>query len=319
MCRKLWLWLPLLAVAGLVLQAGTILADGIEPDDAPSEGVRGGPQSDASDHVMVSGECDVDGTEHLIDVGGRKLHGLVYGAGSPTVVLISGFNAPQAYWNDVVPPVAERATVVTYDRAGYGRSEIGDLPLDGVQSAGDLHGLLERMAVPKPYLVVGHSYGASVARLFTSLFPDDVAGLVLVDGQHESVLDEQRKVLEGDDLAALEDAVVMMDQMAPPNTELAYRLETNEQLTRSAPLPEVPCVVISAGDRSRGMPPIFSEEGRQKLLALGMELQQKLVSLVPGAEHVVAEGIGHNIPVEAPESIVERVLEMMAAIQTEGK
>jgi hypothetical protein len=56
--------------------------------------------------------------EHMIDVGGRKLHCCVYGNGSPTVVLVGGLEAPQAYWNSVIPGLAAKTTVVTYDRAG---------------------------------------------------------------------------------------------------------------------------------------------------------------------------------------------------------
>ena len=97
--------------------------------------------------------------ESMIDVGGRKLHCCVYGSGSPTVVLVSGLEAPQVYWNPVIPDLAAKTTVLTYDRAGIGKSEIGDLPTHGEQSARDLHVLLDKLGLPKPYILVGHSYG----------------------------------------------------------------------------------------------------------------------------------------------------------------
>jgi len=141
--------------------------------------------------------------ENMIDVGGRKLHCCVYGSGSPTVVLVSGFEAPQVYWNPVIPDLAEKTTVVTYDRAGVGKSEIGDLPAHGEQSAKDLHILLDKLGVPRPYILVGHSYGGSVVRLFASVYPDDMGGLILEDTQHEDVLKEMRKILKGKDLDEL--------------------------------------------------------------------------------------------------------------------
>ena len=269
--------------------------------------------------AMVIEECEIEGAEHLIDVGGRKLHGIVYGEGAPTVVLISGYNAPQAYWNGVVPAIAEKATVVTYDRAGYGVSEIGDLPLDGGQSARDLDVLLREMAVPKPYIAVGHSYGASIARLFAAACPDDMGGLILEDGGHEDIHDEQRKILNGQDLETLEEMVTMMNEMADPGSELASRSFTSEQLRQSGPLPAIPFVVITAADRSGGLPPVFSEEAQAALAELGVRLQERLVELVPGGKHVLAEGVGHNVHVDRPEALLDPLMGMIDLIEDERK
>jgi len=122
--------------------------------------------------------------EKMIDVGGRSLHCNVYGKGSPTVVLVSGFMAPQIYWNPVVPALAAQTTVLTYDRAGIGKSEIDEFPTHGKQAATDLHMLLNKLNLPKPYIVIGHSYGGDVVRLFASMYPEDILG-------------EQRKILKG--------------------------------------------------------------------------------------------------------------------------
>ncbi|HYW68715.1 MAG TPA: alpha/beta hydrolase [bacterium] len=309
------LFLLLAVVLMLAVRTGGAVAEEAESGRRAPSGPRDGNAGAPGGQAVLLSECEVDGTEHTVDVGGRKLNGFVYGEGSPTIVLVSGFGAPQAYWNRTVPALAEGASVVTYDRAGYGRSEVGDLPLDGGRAAADLHRLLEGMEVAPPYLVVGHSYGASVARLFCSAYPDDIGGLVLVDGQHEDILGEQLRVLEGDDLAALEQAVARMGEMADPGSEMGSQSETREQLRGSAPLPQVPYVVITAGDRSRAMPPIFSDEGKEVLIALGVELQQRLVELIPGGEHVLAEGVGHNIPVDHPEIVTAPVLEMVKAIR----
>jgi len=258
-------------------------------------------------------ELTIEGAEHMIDVGGRSLDARVYGKGSPTVVLISGLNAPQSYWNTVVPALAEEATVVTYDRPGMGKSEVGSLPLHGEQSAKDLHVLLERLELPKPYIIVGHSYGGTVARLFVSMYPKDIGGLILEDSQHESILEEQRKLLKGADLETLNNMVARMSNTAAPKTELDYNAVTREQERKSAPLPKIPYVVITSADRSKAVPPVFSEEARPQLIALGMELQKKLVDLVPGGKHIVAQGVGHNIHVDKPEVLLEPLREMIDA------
>jgi pimeloyl-ACP methyl ester carboxylesterase len=264
-------------------------------------------------------EITTERVEQMIDVGGRSLHCRVYGTGAPTVVLISGLNAPQSYWNSVVPDLAERATVVTYDRPGIGRSEVGNLPLHGEQSAKELHVLLEKLAVPKPYVVVGHSHGGSVARLFVSMYPKDVSGLILEDCQHESVLEEQRKLLKGQDLAALNDMAARMSNTADPKTEMDYNSMTSEQLRTSAPLPTIPYAVIASGNRSKAVPPGFSDQARGQLIALGMDLQKRLVSLIPGGKHIVAEGVGHNVHVEKPGILLEPLIEMLGTPKAERR
>jgi pimeloyl-ACP methyl ester carboxylesterase len=308
-----------LVVAGVVLTVGPSPAPGQVPPEGPTAGPQGRPGGGPGGHggqAVVVPDCEFEGTEHFIDVGGRRLHGYVYGAGAPTVVLVSGLNAPQAYWNAVVNGIAGATTVITYDRAGYGRSEVGELPLDGAQSARDLHALLAGMGVPGPYVLVGHSYGVGVARLFASAYPENTGGLILVDGQHEDILDEQRKILEGEDLERLEEMVAMMESMADETTEIGSSQLTMEQLRSSGPLPEVPFVVITAGKRSMALPPFFSDAAREKLIALGLSLQERLVALIPGGRHIVAEGVGHNVQVEKPDVVTGPLGEMIDRIRS---
>ena len=254
---------------------------------------------------------DIPKAEHFADVGNRRLHSFVYGKGSPSIVLISGNRAPQEYWNSVVPALAEKTTVLTYDRAGIGRSETGDLPLHAKQSAEDLAHLLKLLEIPAPYIVVGHSYGGTVARLFAAMNPEDIAGLILEDCSHEDILEEQRKILKGADLEQLEKMVEMMSPEGPPQTETDCVRVSKQQLRDSPPLPAVPFVVITSGDRSKAMPPMFSAQGKSDLITLGLNLQKRLVALIPGGKHIVAEGVGHNIHVERPELLLEPIIEML--------
>lgn len=260
-------------------------------------------------------EISTPKTEEMIDVGGRKIHCCVYGEKGPSVVLVSGFGAPQSYWNTVVPDLAAQTTVVTFDRAGIGKSEIGDLPTHGLQAAKDLHVLLERLNVPAPYILVGHSYGGDVVRLFASMYPDLMGGLILEDTQHEDVLEEQRKILKGKDLETFEQMVARFDTPENPTTEADYRYITKDQVINSKPLPKIPYVVLSAGDRSKAMPPMFSEDAKKQLAALGFKLQQRLVALIPGGEHIVVEGVGHNIHVEKPDALIEPAIKMLKELR----
>ena len=118
----------------------------------------------------------------LIEVGsGTKLHVHVTGQGSPTVVLEAGIAATSISWALVQPEVACFTTVCSYDRGGLGWSDATSLPRTPSSLARELHALLEHAGLPGPYVLVGHSFGGLVVQRFTSLYPAEVSGLVLVD------------------------------------------------------------------------------------------------------------------------------------------
>jgi pimeloyl-ACP methyl ester carboxylesterase len=119
----------------------------------------------------------------LVDVGGYRLHLHCTGAGDPTVILESGLGETTAYWGWISPAIAHDTRVCTYDRAGRGWSDPAPTPQDGVAVATDLHVLLERGHVNGPFVLVGHSSGAQYVRIFAGRYPEQVAGMVLLDGQ----------------------------------------------------------------------------------------------------------------------------------------
>ncbi|MCC6611888.1 MAG: alpha/beta fold hydrolase [Anaerolineae bacterium] len=122
----------------------------------------------------------------MVDVGGRRLHMNVQGeAGDkPTVILEAGMASISPNWAWVQQELAQHTRVVAYDRAGLGWSDPGVKPLDAAKSARDLHMALQRAGIGGPYVLAGHSYGGLVVRMFADLYPDEVAGLVLVDSSH---------------------------------------------------------------------------------------------------------------------------------------
>jgi pimeloyl-ACP methyl ester carboxylesterase len=117
----------------------------------------------------------------LVDVGGHRLHLHCTGTGSPTVVLEPGQGGVSSDLAWVASAVARDTTVCVYDRAGRGWSDPADNPQDGAQIAADLHTLLHRARVPGPYVLAGHSFGGLYVQAFAAQFPNEVAGLVLLD------------------------------------------------------------------------------------------------------------------------------------------
>jgi pimeloyl-ACP methyl ester carboxylesterase len=117
----------------------------------------------------------------LIEVGGHRLHLSCTGAGTPTVVLEPAAGEMSSNLGWIAPAVARDTRVCVYDRAGRGWSEPASTAQDGAQIATDLHTLLQRGHVPGPYVLAGHSFGGLYVLTFAARYPEEVAGMVLVD------------------------------------------------------------------------------------------------------------------------------------------
>jgi alpha/beta hydrolase fold len=136
--------------------------------------VPSGVRARRADPVLVGGG-------RLVDIGGRRLYLKCVGSGAPTVVLEAGFGGSSEDWRDVQRQLGRATRTCAYDRAGLGSS----LPMPGVHDAGDevrdLRRLLDAAHLERPYVLVGHSYGGLLVRLFAHSHPADVAGVVLLD------------------------------------------------------------------------------------------------------------------------------------------
>jgi pimeloyl-ACP methyl ester carboxylesterase len=124
----------------------------------------------------------------LVDVGGYRLHINCQGQGNPTVVMESGNGNFSLNWGQVPREVAKFTRVCTYDRAGLGWSDRSPQPRTAHNLVEDLHTLLERSGAEPLYVLVGHSLGGMLIRLYAHEHPDQVAGMVLVDSSHEEQL-----------------------------------------------------------------------------------------------------------------------------------
>jgi pimeloyl-ACP methyl ester carboxylesterase len=124
-------------------------------------------------------------TGKLVDVGGYRLHLQCTGRGEPTVVLIAGSGDFSFDWSLVQPGVSRFTRVCSYDRAGLAWSDPGPTPRTMRQDAYELHTLLRAARIKAPYVLVGHSIGGLIARVYGERYPKEVAGMVLVDPTHE--------------------------------------------------------------------------------------------------------------------------------------
>jgi len=153
-----WLLYPVVAVTAVAAVGGAVETVGLT--------------SDQGSYAMPG---------RLYDVGGHRLQLDCTGSGSPTVVLMSGLGGFSAGWTRIAPSVAGASRVCAYDRAGQGWSEDASERQDGVAAANDLHTLLGRAGEDGPYVLVGHSIGGDYAMTYADRYPEQVAGMVLLD------------------------------------------------------------------------------------------------------------------------------------------
>ena len=121
----------------------------------------------------------------MVDVGEHRLHMNCIGQGNPTVVLDAGWGYTSVEWSAwVQPEVANHTRVCAYDRAGMGWSEPGPGSPNATRTTAELHALLQDADEEGPFVLVGHSLAGLYSRIYADRYPEEVAGMVLVDSSH---------------------------------------------------------------------------------------------------------------------------------------
>ncbi len=237
-----------------------------------------------------------------VDAGGYRMHLVVHRGARPlTIVLESGGGASLASWAGVGAELAARtqATVVAYDRAGFGRSEAGPHDLTPVRQVEQLDRVLERLGTPADRLVVGTSYGGLMAVIHAHRFPSAVRGLVLVDPMSPRFVRATGDFVYST-VPRIERPVTRMD------TALVRLARTFDPLMRDPLASDVgltlPIVLITAGD------PWW---GRGDVDRAWRTSHEAMVRAAHGRRLVVADGSAHDIPAKRPDTIVDAALVLM--------
>lgn len=225
-----------------------------------------------------------------ISVGEHALRMSITGAGSPTVVLETFGPAYLETWNRIQPEIAHFGRVVSYDHAGYWGSEPGPKPRDATQIARELHAALQSANLPPPYVLVGYSFGGPYTRVFASLYPDEVAGMVFVDPTQESFM----AMLN----VQFPDMNVVTEAQRHEQYEWGMQWPSMIQ-ARDARLPEVPITLITGAQTHDVL--------SRKLLPLWQAEHAKWLSQFPHAKHIVTTNSGHGVVFTEPELIIEAV------------
>jgi pimeloyl-ACP methyl ester carboxylesterase len=307
-------------------------SDGSNSDTSTSSGSNETTQAAA----VEESDSDFAG---LVDIGGgRQMYMECSGTGSPTVVLESGLRGAADVWSmssagegapTVFPEVANFTRVCAYDRPGTvvggespSRSDPVSQPVTAQDAVADLHALLSAAEEPGPYVLVGHSYGGLVVRLYAMTYPQDVSGLVLIDAISEflqaGMTPEQRELWK-----PLRDPVTQEDIAEYEGIERPDYDRSFEEVRAADPLHPLPLVVLSA-DRPWGpqipsliasgtLPPDTPPDFGYVIDAAQIPAQEELANLVPNAEHVTDTNSGHDIHNEQPQLVIDAIRQVVDA------
>lgn len=243
---------------------------------------------------------------------GRSLYLECIGAGSPTVIFESGAGADSSVWDEVAPAVADATRVCTYDRAGLGKSDPAPHSERTVQdSVDDLHALLAQAEIQGPYVLVGASLGGFIVRLFASQHPDKVAGLVLVDGLPPGILESLMIRLP---LDVAQDLARQLFRSSGEDQENIDILASDALLTDAPLPPPVPTIVLANDTLANDLPSDLDWQSL-KAIEVAWRFHSREQAEELGGTFVVAKGIGHSIHQEAPEYVIDAVLEVVEAVR----
>jgi pimeloyl-ACP methyl ester carboxylesterase len=247
------------------------------------------------------------GPGRLVDIGGgRSLYVRCVGSGSPTVLLEAGFGGNTDNWGAVQRQLGQTTRTCAYDRAGLGQS----LPIRGIHDAGDeisdLHRLVDRARIPPPYVLVGHSYGGLLVRLFADAHRDQTAGVVLVDAMGQN---QDRRQLA---IWRAQPARVRQLLLRPGSrpVEDGVNLVAGEALdAKVRTLDDTPLVVITRGRPDDSGPPL-PPSVRGPANRLWMTMQDDLAALSKDSMHVIALRSGHFVqrPLDGQPIVVIRAI-----------
>jgi pimeloyl-ACP methyl ester carboxylesterase len=253
-----------------------------------------------------------------IDIGGRGLYYMCTGTGLPTVIVETGLGIGgigDSSWSKVTPEIAKTNRICFYDRAGLELSESGPMPRTSKEVAEDLHLLLTNAHIGPPYVLVGHSIGGLHAAVYTSRFPEEVAGLVLVDstlpdlGYFETAFatafpDETLPTLSAPDPRFMEEGLDIPASL--------------EQLQRVASLGDIPLIVIS--HHLVEMPSVtgISPNMVQLYDLAYLGACNEFASLSSKGSVVFSDTIGHFVQSEDPEVVIEAIRQVLESVDGEN-
>ncbi len=249
--------------------------------------------------------------EKLIDVGECRLNFQVIKGGNKTILFESGGGLDSTEWSKLAPEIASKtgATIVTYDRPGFGKSDLPETPYDMRTETKWLWDGLKKLGLEKNLILVGHSYGGWLIRLIASMYPDNISGMVFIDPFSTEFVDILgAKYLDNHPMAGK----LPFDTSKPEKLTKLQRalvrmvsdgLERKTEIMRKTTIPEgIPVRLITCGKS-------FLPKPEEQIA--WRQSHEQIVSKIKGAKLIAAEQSHHMIPFEQPDLIIETIIEVI--------
>ncbi len=248
-------------------------------------------------------------TQEGISIGQYHVDAASMGSGPYTVIFESGFASDMAVWRRVAPEIAKSAKVFVYSRAGTGKSDPRPEPRTPQRSSMELEQVIDAAQLKPPFILVGHSYGGYLIRLFAARHPDQVAGMVFVDPSAER-FDSALKKLDPSRFAQDQRHLAELTP-APFKAEIKLVDDAFAAASRlpAPPLPDVPTVVLTS-TMVREKPEFFMHTA--PAVALWRSLHEQLFRQFSTGSHIVTAASGHNIQLEEPALVTGAIEQVIA-------
>ncbi len=282
----------------------------------------------------------------LIEVDGSNVHLNCTGNGAPTVVFESGMGDSSASWSEIQPEIAKTNRVCSYDRVGILWSDRRSESVTATGIVARLHNVLALASEVPPYVMVGHSLGGSLVRLYAGHYPQDVVGVVLIDSSHPDQEDRfSPEVNEVNDIKGMDRALmsvkaatgIMRLSQRDPYEEIIYEdladmyyqpqsmpavfaeMDASHQIHADAgqttTFGDLPLIVLSAGRKPTRLPPEITPALWSQFEKTNSDLQTELAALSTRGEQRIIADASHYIHWQDPEAVVQAIHDVIFAAQ----
>jgi pimeloyl-ACP methyl ester carboxylesterase len=255
-----------------------------------------------------------------VQVGAHWIEANVFGGGRPAVVIEPAYGGDAGSWQPIAEAIATETTVVTYNRAPYGASSAAVDGRKPREVARDLHGVLGRLALGGPFILIGHSLGGIYVRAYAAMYGEDVAGMVLVESSHEG----QHKATRGHVpwQWRMHDVLAVPSILAESSTSrngadrrsLIRELRTFKRMSEAdrllfpGDLGAKPLIVLTRGDD-----PATADSG---FWPLWHGLHADLARLSSNSRHIVSDSPDHYLNTGDPDLIINSIRQAVRSVRT---
>ena len=240
-----------------------------------------------------------------IEINDANLFINIEGKGSPTIIFISGSGEDHNTWQNVQSIIAENTLTLSYDRAGLGNSDSSANTKDADGMSQELNSILSKLNLDTKYILVGHSLGCQIAKVYAHKYPSQVKGILFIDpGFNE---DSLKTLLTEEEWNNREKMIL---KYTPPmnwaqKEEKFFINKSCVEADSSFPLPDIPIILLTAAKFNPSFP------GAEKELEVKKSYHENWVKQIPGAKHKFIESSRHYIQNEDPDIVIEAIRDLI--------